>query len=81
MACSCSHYRTNGGAEVDLILEGEFGILPVEIKYSQHIQARQLRSIRDFVGEQGCHFGLIICNIERVTRLDEHIIAIPFGCL
>jgi len=81
VGCACSHYRTSGGAEVDLILEGEFGLLPVEIKYGQQIQSRQLRSIRDFVREQDCRFGIVVCNIERVTRLDEHIIAIPFGCL
>ena len=26
------HYRTGGGAEVDMVLEGEFGLLPIEIK-------------------------------------------------
>jgi len=79
--CTCSHYRTSGGAEVDLILEGEFGLLPIEIKYGQHIPARQLRSLRDFVGEQDCRFGLVVCNIERVTQMDDQIIAVPFGCL
>jgi len=79
--CSCSHYRTNGGAEVDIILEGEFGMLPVEIKYGQTVQARQLRSLRDFIREQGCRLGLVVCNIERVTQLDDQIIAVPFGCL
>lgn len=79
--CACTHYHTNGGAEVDLILEGEFGLLPVEIKYGQHIQNRQLRSLRDFVREQDCRFGIVVCNIERVTQLDHQIIAIPFGCL
>jgi len=78
---TCSHYHTNGGAEVDLILEGDFGLLPVEIKYGQHIQGRQLRSIRDFVREQDCRFGIVVCNIKRATRLDDRIIAIPFGCL
>jgi len=79
--CACSHYRTSGGAEVDLILEGEFGLLPVEIKYGQHIQGRQLRSLRDFVHEQGCRFGIVVCNIEQATQLEDQIVAIPFGCL
>jgi predicted AAA+ superfamily ATPase len=79
--CTCSHYRTSGGAEVDLILEGEFGLLPIEIKYGQHIQGRQLRSLRDFVREQDCRFGIVVCNIEQVTQLDDQIVAIPFGCL
>jgi len=74
-------HRVSGGAEVDLILEGEFGLLPVEIKYGQYTQGRQLRSLRDFICEQGCCFGIVVCKIEQATRLDDQITAIPFGCL
>ena len=31
------HYRTSAGAEVDLVLEAEFGLIPVEIKYAQKV--------------------------------------------
>ena len=79
--CACSHYRTGGGAEVDLILESDFGLLPIEIKYGQHIQSRQLRSLRDFVRDQQCRIGVVVSNIERPTRLDDRIVALPFGCL
>jgi predicted AAA+ superfamily ATPase len=34
------YYRTGGGAEVDLILEGDFGLIPVEIKYAQTVPSR-----------------------------------------
>jgi len=30
--------RTKHGAEVDLILEGSFGVLPIEIKFGTHTQ-------------------------------------------
>ena len=33
------HYRISAAAEVDLILEGEFGLLPIEIKYKQKVNA------------------------------------------
>ena len=46
-----SHYRTGGGAEIDLILEGDFGIVPIEIKYNQKVLLRELRGIRDFIKE------------------------------
>ena len=75
------HYRTGGGAEIDLVLEGNFGLLPVEIKYSQKVNLRELRGIRDFIHERGCKFGIVINNGERVTRYDEKLIGIPFGCL
>jgi hypothetical protein len=75
------HYRTGGGAEVDLVLEGEFGLLPIEIKHTQHIDARSLRALRDFVAERGCRYGLVINNDEAPRRLDEKLIGLPFATL
>lgn len=75
------HYRTGGGAEIDLILEGEFGLLPIEIKYGQTVTSKSLRGIRDFVGERQCPFGIVINNAERVTQYTENLIGIPFSCL
>lgn len=72
------HYRTGGGAEVDLVLEGEFGLLPIEIKYAQTIDQRALRALRDFVSERDCPFGIVINNDERVRRYDENLLGIPF---
>ncbi|MFV2058575.1 MAG: ATP-binding protein, partial [Thiohalomonadales bacterium] len=60
---------------------GEFGLLPVEIKYSQKVTMKELRSIRDFVNERHCRYGIIINNAERVTLYDEKLIGIPFACL
>jgi predicted AAA+ superfamily ATPase len=75
------HYRTGGGAEVDLVLEGEFGLVPVEIKYGQKVSMKELRGIRDFIQERSCRYGIIINNSERVMRYDEKLIGVPFGCL
>ena len=75
------HYRTGGGAEIDLILEGEFGLIPVEIKYTQKINPRELRSIRDFIKERGCRFGIVINNDEHVRLYEDNLIGIPFSCL
>lgn len=80
-ACQAFHYRTGGGAEIDLVLEGDFGLLPVEIKHTQHVDARSLRALRDFVSERGCRFGLVINNDERPRLLDENLVAIPFAAL
>jgi hypothetical protein len=76
-----SYYRTAAGAEVDLVLEGDFGLLPVEIKYSQPLDQRALRGIRTFVDERGCRMGLVINNDEHPRLLTEKIAGIPFTCL
>ena len=78
------HYRTRGGAEIDLILEGQFGsasLLPVEIKLTQQSDRRALRSLSEFVAAHDCPLGLIINNDERPRWLDERIFAIPVACL
>jgi predicted AAA+ superfamily ATPase len=72
-----THYRTGAGAEIDLVLEGSFGVIPVEIKYAETGDPRKWRALRDFVSEQGCPFGILIDNGTRVRRLDERIVAIP----
>lgn len=75
------HYRTRGGAEIDLILEGEFGLLPVEIKLTRQSDKRALRALSEFVEMHGCPLGLVINNDEKPRRLDERILGIPAGAL
>ena len=70
-----------GGAEVDLVLDGEFGLVPVEIKYQQAVPARQLRAIHDFVAERGCRLGIVVNNDERVVQYDDRTVGVPFTCL
>jgi predicted AAA+ superfamily ATPase len=78
------HYRTRGGAEIDLILEGQFGsssLLPIAIKLTQQSDKRALRSLSEFVTAHDCPLGLVINNDERPRWLDERILAIPAACL
>jgi predicted AAA+ superfamily ATPase len=75
------YYRTGAGAEVDLVLDGEFGVVPVEIKYTQTVQAKDLRSIRDFVSERKCRLGIVINNDEKVRLYDDKIVGIPFNMI
>lgn len=75
------YYRTSAGAEVDLILEGEFGLLPIEIKYGQTVRKQELRGIKDFVQERNCPYGIVINNNEKVIMYDEKLIGIPFGAI
>ena len=75
------YYRTGGGAEIDLVLEGEFGLVPVEIKYGQKVTMKELRGIGDFVYERNCQYGFVINNAERVSLYDEKLIGLPFACL
>ncbi len=75
------YFRTNNGAEVDLIIEGNFGLLPIEIKYSQNVTGNQLKSISNFVKDYKCKYGIIISNISKPVLYDKNLIGIPFGAM
>ena len=75
------YYRTSGGAEVDLVLEGFFGLVPIEIKRGQRVDARDLRGLKDFVEERGCRFGIVMNNDLAPRLYTDKIIGVPFSCL
>ncbi len=75
------YYRTGAGAEIDLVLEGDFGLIPIEIKYAQSVPSKQLRAMKDFIREQNCRFGIVINNDEAPCMYDEKIAGIPFACI
>jgi len=75
------YYRTRNGAEVDLILEGDFGVLPIEIKYGIKADKKRLTSLIKFVKDNNLPFGIVINNSEEVTMLGKQIIQIPSGLL
>lgn len=75
------HFRTRGGAEVDLVLSGEVGILPVEIKLGATTEARALRGLAEFVAMHDCPLGLVINNDEKPRLLTERIVSIPAAAL
>ncbi len=75
------YYRTSAGAEVDLVLEGDFGLVPIEIKRTQTIEPRRLESLKDFVRERRCRFGLVINNDLSPRRYDANIVGVPFSHL
>lgn len=74
-------YRTRNGAEIDLILEGPFGLLPIEIKYGYHVSRNQLRALTDFIEKHKLSFGILINQADQVEWLTEQIIQIPAGFL
>lgn len=75
------HYRTKGKAEIDLILQGRFGLIPVEIKAGGKIRGQQVQTLKDFIAAHDCPYGLMIYSGNEVYRLTENIYAIPAQCL
>jgi predicted AAA+ superfamily ATPase len=75
------YYRTRSGAEIDLILEGTFGLLPIEIKYGYTTTLNQLRTLNDFIQSNNLPFGILVNQSDRVEWINERILQVPTGCL
>ncbi|PCJ50949.1 MAG: ATPase [Gammaproteobacteria bacterium] len=75
------YFRTRNGAEIDLILEGNFGLLPIEIKFGQNTSLRQLTSLTQFIERHDLPLGIVINNCVEIKMLSNNIIQIPVGFL
>jgi hypothetical protein len=78
------HWRTNGGAEVDLVLERDGRLFPIEVKCKSNItgnDARGLRAFRETYGKERVMQGLIIHAGRECYRVDEHAVALPWNAI
>jgi predicted AAA+ superfamily ATPase len=71
------YYRTRGQAEIDVILEGYFGILPIEIKQGVRVKPNELMSLRRFIEEHELPFGLVINQSTEPLWLAPKIYQLP----
>ncbi len=70
-------YRTKNGAEIDFILEGHFGLLPIEIKFGQTVTAKQLVTLKAFLKEHQLPLGIVVNQADDIQMLAENIVQIP----
>lgn len=75
------HYRTQHQAEIDVVLRGDFGLVPIEIKLGTKTDGRQLAALRTFVEERRLPIGIVINNAERPEWLAPKILQVPATCL
>jgi predicted AAA+ superfamily ATPase len=74
-------YRTSNQAEIDLVLEGGFGVLPIEIKLGTITDSRKLKTLQQFLDEYHLPLGLVLDNSREPARLTKNIMQMPVGCL
>ncbi|MBE7439668.1 MAG: ATP-binding protein [Spirochaetales bacterium] len=75
------HFRLHSGTEVDLILERDGTLFPIEIKMKAQptrSDARSLRAFRELHGAERIAPGLLICAIPEPRLLAEEVLAIPY---
>ena len=74
------HYRQHSGAEIDLIVEKDGLLYPIEVKASSRARPSDARSIgifRDRVGD-AAQPGLIVYAGSEILQVNDDCIAIPF---
>jgi hypothetical protein len=76
-----SYYRTIDKSEVDLIDEGSFGTVPIEIKHNTTVKRRDLRSLENFLADTGSAYGIMINRGKRPELLADNIVQIPVNYL
>ena len=75
------YYRTQNQAEVDLILETEGGLIPIEIKAGSVTAKRQLKALEAFIEEHNCAYGLVVNNGDEVYKMSPKIYQLPAAFL
>jgi predicted AAA+ superfamily ATPase len=76
------HWRTNAGAEVDLILEKNGKLYPIEMKCKTNLSRNDLsglRAFRETYANQEIAPALVLYAGTEVYKLDEHTLAIPWN--
>lgn len=75
------YYRTKHGAEIDLIISGPYGYIPIEIKYGSFTPANKLEKLKEFVNEYDAPYGIVINNSNSIEYLAKNIVQIPVNYL
>ena len=71
------YFRTRNGAEIDMILEGPFGILPVEIKLGGVVRQRQMQTLKKFIYDNNLPLGIVINIADDVQLVADRVVQIP----
>jgi predicted AAA+ superfamily ATPase len=72
-------YRTAAGLEIDFLLVGEHGLLPIETKSSIRVSRADARSVETFLEEhpQTAKVGLVVYPGSELVELRKNIWAVP----
>lgn len=75
------HWRTSGGAEVDIVLERDGKLFPIEVKCKTHPSGhdtRGLRAFRETYGPDRVGPAMLVHAGTECWRLDENTWAVPW---
>jgi hypothetical protein len=72
------HFRSHGGAEVDLVVERGNRLLPIEVKSASTIQSADLRGLLGFLKDfPAAPFGVVLYGGEEALPVARSVVAVP----
>ncbi|MFZ4085293.1 MAG: ATP-binding protein [Vampirovibrionia bacterium] len=84
IAPSFYHWRSNGGAEIDLLLEIDAKFYPIEIKAKSNLtkhDARGILAFRESYPKANIEKGLILYTGEEAYSINDEVLALPWRAL
>ncbi|MBU4305954.1 MAG: ATP-binding protein [Candidatus Omnitrophica bacterium] len=75
------HWRAHSGAEVDLVIERDGVLWPVEIKSKANINSSDIRGLNAFRAAypQQCGLGIVIASTEEPFFFSKDVIVLPYS--
>lgn len=73
------HYRTRGGAEIDLVLETRERLVGIECVTNDHISDYAQRGMKSFLDKYPHATGYFIAPVQKMYSLAENIHVIPWN--
>ncbi len=70
-------FRTKDKSEIDLIIDGPFGVIPIEIKLGRKINQRMLIALKNFIKDTKASIGILVNNSDKIEFLTDKILQIP----
>ena len=79
-AYKLSTWRTTTGAEIDAVVETPDEVIPVEIKWTDSPQTKDIRHLERFLElhQDLAHRGYLVCRVDKTRKLSDRILAIPW---
>jgi len=80
-AFKLSTWRTTTGAEVDAVVETPDEVIPVEIKWTDSPQIKDIRHLEKFLElhKDLAHRGYLVCRVDKARKLSDRILAIQWN--
>ena len=74
------YWRTSGGAEVDLVVDYNGRLIPIEVKWSEQVSTRDLKGLESFFNDMGpdVPWGVVLYRGKQTVKVSEKLFLAPF---